>query len=82
MRKINTYVDDMYKPSFIALILALNVITIALGALAVLMREELLVGNLCLVYLSPKIVEEILFHSSILFSVIFGIDFMERRKRR
>ena len=81
MRKIANYLDGMYRPSFIVLVLGLGTIALSLGIIAVIMREKLLIGDISVIYHYPVLIEEIIFRGVLLLAVVFVVDFNERKNR-
>lgn len=82
MRRFAKYIDGMYRPSFVVLSLGLALISLSLVIISVIMREQLLIGDISVIYHYPVLIEEIIFRGILLIAVAFAIDHNERRKNR
>ena len=80
MRNIRKYIHTMYRPSYLTLVWGLTVTAIALGVLAVSMRNALTSGNLDVIYSYPRLIGEIFLRLSVLMFAVGIIDFNEKRR--
>lgn len=80
MRNIRKYIHTMYRPSYLTLVCGLTVTAIALGVLAVSMRNALTSGNLDVIYSYPRLIGEIFLRLSVLMFAVGIIDFNEKRR--
>ena len=81
MKRLNTYISTMYKPTFLLLVISLTVLSTLLLFIAVSLRQEILAGESDVIYRYPKMLEMILLPTAPTFPIIFAIDIKERKKK-
>ena len=81
MKKINNYVNTMYKPSFNFLVTGLTVIALTLMFVAVSLRNDILSGEIGAIYRYPRLLEELYIRAVPYFLIVLGIDLLERKKK-
>ena len=82
MKKIYKYINTMYRPAFIALILGLSLFSLGLCTLAVILRQELLEGARGLSLIYAPMLEELIESLVPLLLTVFAIDLTERAKHK
>lgn len=80
MKKIEAYINSMYRPAYITLCIGLSVLSLAMCLLAVNLHADILAGESNIIYKYPKMIEKILFPLYILLPIIFVVDLNERKK--
>ena len=81
MKKINNYVNTMYKPSFNFLVTGLTVIALTLMFVAVSLRNDILSGEIGAIDRYPRLLEELYIRAVPYFLIVLGIDLLERKKK-
>lgn len=81
MKKITQYINTMYRPSYIVLCIGLAVISLASIAIAIHIRNEMLAGKSDIIYIYPKIIEELFLRVIVFIPTVLLVDLNERKKR-